>query len=370
MNVTTVIKKPILNIVIACLLLLAGSYANSVKRGRNEGTLSIPASNVMGTGNITGYTGIHGLLTGKKAEINSLVGAQIGIAGILQFNAQTSFINFQRFGPTEMHLQITMPGNDKIRFFGLGILADLFLSTSIDTIGGDADITKPNYDPYPLASMVIDLDWIARPKQLPLKTYLYASLLDDAKLLYEFKQIAVRAGMEMKLYRHSLFVDAGVALYKERNPGPGISASFNQMYGWIGPGIRYRFLRRFSLLGNLRWTFFTDTEQRGSLDPEKLSMTIKLEAPLIIRETNTEAIRTLVFVEKKKKEEVTEQFSTEAQKEKNLLGKFKNVLLELDEGEGTFDYQKEQENLILRREEIKRNMEKIEELLKDDEKNE
>ncbi len=344
-------------------------FAQTVKRGRNEGTFYIPASNVMGNGNITTYIDMSGILSSTEVEATNSVGASIGIAEILQFSAQTSFINFQRFGPTEIHLHATLPGNDKVRFFGVGAIADLYLSTSIDTLDTEADVTKPNYNPYPLATVIMDLDWLAKPKKLPLKTYLSASLLDNPKLLFEYKQLAFKTGLEWKMYKHSMFVDIGLGMYKVRNAEPDTDTRFNQMYGWVSPGARYRIFNRFSILGNVRWTFFRNIDNTGSLNPEKLSIAVKFEAPILFKETNTEAIRTLVFMEKVKKEKKPEQeqLTKDIKSEIDLLGKFDNSILDLKDEDETFNYDKEKDNLIKRREEIKNNMIEIENLLKEDE---
>ncbi len=341
-------------------------FSKSVKRVRNEGTFYLPASNVMGNGNISVYSQLKGRLTSKLLEAIAELGVGIGLAEILQFKIQTSFINFNELGPSEMHLQATLPGNDQLRFFGIAISSDLYLSTSIDTIDQEADITKPKYNPYLLASIIVDLDLVSRINQFPIKIYTLASLLDNPRLLFEYKQLALKGGFELKMLKNSMFVDGGIGLYKERHAKGITRPKFDQIYGWISPGIRYRVLNRFSILGNFRWTIFRKTNRTGSLNPEKILFSLKFEAPIIFKETNTEAIRTLVFLEKIKKDNDKRLFSQDTKSKNMLLDKFESGIFDSKEKEETFDYKKEKKTIIKRREKVKAKMEEIEELLKDE----
>lgn len=359
-------KNKLIIFLLTIISLFHIDFAQTVKRSRNEGTINIPASNVMGNGNLTAYADLGGIITSEELEANACIGAGIGIAEILQFNVQTSFINFSRFGPTEGHLQATIPGNDRLRFFGFAFSGDLYLSTSLDTLDPDADVTKPEYNPYPLLSMIADFDFMSRPKQLPFKTYISASLADNPRLLFEYKQIAIKLGSEWKMYQHSIFIDAGFGLYKEKRNKQLIKAKYDQKYVWISPGGRYRFGKRFSLLGNVRWTLYRDIKKNSSLNPERISLSVKFEAPILFKETNTEAIRTLVFMEKSRKEEAPKQLSKSIESENDLLNKFEKILHDLEEEEETFDYKKEKDELIKRREEVEEKMEEIEKLLLED----
>lgn len=366
--------KFILLLTVIVTVSLNGFAQQTVKRGRNEGTRFIPASNVMGNGNITAYADLGGMLSSNAIEGNAEVGAGIGIAGLLQFNIQTSFINFSRFGPTEAHLQATLPGNNRLRFFGLALVGDLFLSTSLDTIDETADITKPEYNPYPLFSAIVDLDWLARPKQLPIKTYLSLGLADNPRFLYEYKQVAIKSGIELKMYQHSLFFDVGVGMFKEKHTELLVKPKYDQKYIWISPGGRYRLRNRFSLLANFRFTVYRDiNENKGnnSLNLlDWLSLNVKFEAPIIFRETDPEAIRTMVFIEKKKVEKETEQFTQGTEFEKEINTKFEKTLSDLKDEDETFDYKKEKDHLLKRREQVEAIMEEIEDMLKEEKEEE
>lgn len=357
-------------LIITCLLLLNTVFAQTVKRSRNEGTMYIPSSNVMGNGNIIAFADINGILTNTEtySEVGTSfqIGAGIGIAELLQFTAMTSFVNFQKLGPTEAHLQVTLPGNDRLRFFGFAIIGDLYLSTSLDTLNEDADKTKPEYNPYPLLSTIVDFDWMSRPKQLPIKTYISVSLADKPSLLFEYNQIAIKSGVEWKMYKHSLFLEAGVNMFKEKNPPNTHDARFDQNYGWISPGGRYRIRNRFSIMGNLKIRLFANTSVNSSLKPESIILNIKFEAPIVFRESDAEAIRTLVFVEKNKKGNLSKQYSDDQELDNSLMGKFQKTLQSLDEEDETFDYTKEEDDLVKRRKEVEKKMEDIEKLLEED----
>lgn len=343
----------------------------TVKRGRNEGTLFIPASNVMGNGNITAYADLGGNLSTNALEGNADCGATIGIAGLLQFNIQTSFINFSRIGPTEAHLQLTLPGNNRLRFAGFALIGDLFLSTSLDTIDETADATKPEYNPYPLFSLIADLDWLARPKKLPIKSYVSFSLADNPRFLYEYKQIAAKSGIELKMYQHSIFFDIGVGMFKEKHSKLLEKPKYDQKYVWISPGGRYRLRNRFSLLANFRCTVYRDIDEdkrNNSLNQLNwLSLQVKFEAPILFRETDSEAIRTMVFIEKRKAEKEALRYSEGTDFKKTINNKLEQTLSDLKEEDETFDYKKEKEDLLKRREQIETIMEEIEELLKEEE---
>jgi hypothetical protein len=349
-------------LILACVL-----AAQTVKRGRNEGTVHIPASNVMGNGNITAYADLGAGLYDDRLEAGTRVGAAIGIAELLQFTVQTSFINFNRLGPTEAHLQATLPGNDRLRFFGFGVRGDLYLSTSLDTISAGADATKPEYNPYPLFSIIADLDFLARPKKTPIKSYLYVSLCDNPRFLFEYNQFAAKTGLELKMYQHSVFCDAGVALYKQKKGIPPAKTSYDQYYFWISPGARYRLKNRFSIMGNLQLTLYPHINAQSSFKPERLQLVVKFEAPIAFRETDAEAIRTIVFMEKRKDEIQASEKTGAISSENAIITKFEKTMADLNKEDETFDYTREENELIRRREAVEGVMEKIEKLLKEDE---
>ncbi len=169
------------------------------------------------------------------------------------------------------------------------------------------------------------------------------------------------------MYEHSIFFDAGVGLFKEKKKN-AIDPKYNQYYGWISPGGRYRLKNRFSIIGNFRLSMFPNVNKYGSVNPELFSLTVKFEAPIIFKETDTEAIRTLVFMEKKKEGKKEEQYSKDFESDTNVLNKFEKTMADLDTEVETFDYKKEKDELIRRREKVESMMEEIEKLLKEENK--
>ena len=184
---------------IALLLLFGVSCIYSkeksdIYRGRSEGTFYISASNVAGNGNIFLYGGSSIAITDTRLTSFSPIGGLVGLTGLMQISGEVSFVDFNSIGPIEAHLQITTPKNGRLRFFGIAIMGDLYLSSSLDTLSSSADTTKPEFNSYLLGSAVIDFDWIARKRRAPIKNYLSLSFCDDSKLLFEYKQISFKGG--------------------------------------------------------------------------------------------------------------------------------------------------------------------------------
>jgi hypothetical protein len=351
---------------VACsivLLLFLLAPCQNVKRGRDEGTSSIPGSNVMGNGNITAFVGGGASYSLEGFSPFPAVGAQVGITDIMELSGRFVPWTKRGIGPIEAHLQITTPANDKLRFFGFALFADLFFSTLKDTQSQTNAKEKPEYNTYPSASLVADLDWLAFKKWLPLKTYLKIGLADNPDLLFKYDQIAASSAIEWKAYQHSLFVNAGIAAYKEKasKNRPG-DASYAQRYAWIEPGGRYRFFSRFSLIGSVKISLYQDIKERDKspLNPELFNVSLRVEAPVFFRETNAEAIRTLVFLEQRKEKKSETAVAASMTSGQSLL----NNLGTLDETDtlGSFDYSQEREELIKRREETQRKMSEIEKL--------
>jgi hypothetical protein len=342
--------------------------SGSVKRGRNEGTLAIGPSNVIGNGNITAYADITSGYSTQAIRFDPAIGGTIGAGGIIQLSGQVIPLGTKGMGPMEAHLQITYPGNDLMRFFGLAINGDLFLSTSVDTISPSANADRPDYMPSLMPSLVMDADWLSLNKRLPLKTYLYAGMADNPQLLYRYNQIALKAGIEWKMYQHSIFVDGGCGLYKEtankltRNVA---DTRYEQYCGWIQPGGRYRLLNRFSILGGVRMALYKKQKAAFPLEPDLFAVSLRLEAPLYYRETNTEAIRTLVFVEQEKEKKQAAD-SAMARTEGDYFSTTFKLNIPGDKGAAeTFDYAKEKQDLIKEREEIQEKMDEIEKILEE-----
>jgi hypothetical protein len=355
--------------ILAVLLLNCAAIAQTVKRCRNEGTLGCAASNVMGGSNITAFART---VSGTGADgfyLSPIVGGKIGVADILQMNVQTIIpLNAISLGSSEAHLQLTTPFNDRLRLIGIALSADLYLSTTIDTLSLTASEDKPLYNPYMLASLITDLDWISLWKNLPLKTYITLGMADNPDVLYRYEQVAVNCGFEWKMYQHSAFFDAGLGLYKEKGHRLNrnvADATYAQRYVWIEPGGRYRLLHRFSLMAAIRFPMYEKLKRENPIVPEPIRVSVHMEVPIFFRETNTEAIRTLVFMEKKKKEKRRSQKMAGVSRESDVVSKLNTAFEDLDSGGVSFDNNKQTEELKKKREEIQGKMDAIEKLFEE-----
>jgi|WetSurMetagenome_2_1015567.scaffolds.fasta_scaffold00479_19 hypothetical protein len=342
------------------LLALASAWPQTVRRGRDEGTSSIPASNVMGNGNFTLSLGGGGEYRLLGYSVYPEVGARVGITDIMELSG--GFVPWLSggLGPIETRLQFTTPANDKLRFFGAALFVELFLSTRQDTGRPGASKSRPEYNSYPAASLVADFDWLAVQKRLPLKTYLKVGLVDNPDLLVRYDQLAVLAAAEWKGMAHSLFINAGLALYREKASKTAAGdASYGQRYAWIEPGGRLRLFSRFSLVGSIRTTLYRALKDDNPLDPELFGVSLRFEAPVYLRETNAEAIRTLVLLGHAGETTGDSAPPPAAMVVRNIVGAVGDTLDTL----GSFDFIKEREALLLQRADTQRKMAEIEKLL-------
>jgi hypothetical protein len=335
----------------------------TVKRGRNEGTLSVPASNVMGNGNINLFIASDARYSLQGFMFDPVLGGQIGISDMMQLTGQFIPVSKSFIGPVEAHLQITTPGNDKLRLFGIALSGDLFLSSSQDTMSSTAQADKPEYNPYLFPSLIADFDWLALWKFVPFKMYLSLGMVDNVDLLIKYDQIALRSGLEWKMFQHSAFACAGAGFYKEKSSrtGPG-DATYKQSYFWIEPGGRYRLFGRFSIIGSAKLTLFENAKEKNPFQPELLKITIKAEAPLLFRETNTEAIRTLIFMERKK-EKKSDSFEKRVANGKNLINDMSSSLMGPQDSLETSDLDLK-DSMKKRREETQKKMDEVEALFR------
>jgi hypothetical protein len=335
-----------------------------VKRGRNEGTFNIPASNVVGNGNILAGAAFAGSINGSGVRLDPGGFLAVGITDIMQLSGRMALTNFKSIGGTEAHFQLTMPGNEHLRFFGAAISGDLYLSTEMDTLSGAATSGRPEYHAYVRPSLIADLDWIARFKQLPLKTYLMLGMADNPDLLFLYSQLSVRMGLELKLNRNSYSVDFGAGFYRERARAQtdfAGDATFRQQRLWVEPAVRYRLFDRFSILGAVRILLLQRVKNERPLEPSYVRLSLALEAPILYKETTTEAIRTMVFVEREKVRQTSVLDSSAGiapETKSNLDLEVKKLDLDVEEGES-------EEDVLKRREEIQKKMDEIEKLLED-----
>jgi hypothetical protein len=335
----------------------------TVKRGRDEATISVPASNVMGNGNIDLFVASDARYSLSGFAFDPVIGGRIGISDLMQLTGQFIPIAKSALGPVEAHLQITSLDNDKLRFFGAALSADLFLSSAQDTMSQSAQANKPQYNPYLAASIIADLDWPALWKPLPIKTYAYFGMVDNADLLPRYDQLALRAAIEWKMFQHSAFACLGAGFYKEKSGRTKpADASYGQNYVWIEPGGRYRLFGMLSLMGSVKMALFENAKAKDPFQPELFKVTLKAEVPILFRETNTEAIRTLVFIERKK-EKSSDAFEKKVASGKSIINGMSASLMGEKDSVDASDIDVK-EAIVKRREETQKKMDEVEDLFK------
>jgi hypothetical protein len=340
------------------------AFGQTVKRSRNEGTTSIAASNVLGNGNISAFLSSYARYSLDGLVFEPAIGGIVGISDIMQLAGQ--FIPFIKngLGPVEAHLTLTPPGNNKLRFFGVALSGDLYLSSKQDTVTQTSGSDKPEYNPYIFPSIIIDADWLSVYRFLPLKMYLAVSMMDNSDLCAAYDQIAVKGGLEWKAYQHSAFVSTGIGFYREKRTriSPG-DETYAQKYLWVEPGGRYRLWGRLSLVGAIKLTLYQSLKSVNPVCPELFNASCRVEAPILFKETNTEAIRTLIFMERRK-EKHGDAIEQKIASGKSLFDEVSVTgVATADSGE-SFDLVKEKADMIKRREETQKKIDEIEQVFR------
>jgi hypothetical protein len=355
--------KTVVRLLVVSLLLHTGLFGQSaLKRGRNEGTMNIPASNAIGNGNITVYPGGIGSYGTIGAFVDPTFGICVGIANIMQISGKIAVKNFKGLGTSEAHMQLTTPGNDRLRFFGCALSGDLYLTTAIDTISASATSGKPEYSSFMLPSLIVDFDWLALLKTIPLKTYLAAGMADEPDLLFRYQQISLKTGIEWKMYQSSGFIDIGAGFYKEKGKGVFTGDdTYNQRTVWFAPGIRYRFFGAYSLLGSLRITGYQVLKDKNPLPTSLIRAAAVMDIPLLFKETNTEAIRTLVLMEhekEQKKDNITRNIEQGKQVDNNIGNDLNSLNLKSEIPDSS-----QEKDALQKREAIQQKLDDLEKLL-------
>jgi hypothetical protein len=356
-------QKKLIKAVICLLLIFFITECQTVKRGRNEGTMNIPASNVTGNGNLdvmlesaTGYSRNDGFVFAPA------IGAQIGFSNMMQLSGRFVPITKTGLGPIEAHLQITTPDNDNLRLLGVALRADIFLSNTQDTLSATTQNDKPEYNPYLLPSLIIDADWLAVFPSIPVKTYICAGMADNVELLSRYNELYLKAAFEWKTCQHSLYVAGGGGFYQEKQTKTTPEdKSYKQNYFWVEPGARYRLWNRISLLGAIKLAIFKHVKENDPLEPELFNFSIRMEVPILYKETNTEAIRTLIFM-KTIKGKQPDSLDKKISAGKTLLKDVNASLLGLQDSTEKSDALEEKEEIKKRREDTQKKMDEIEKL--------
>jgi hypothetical protein len=229
------------------------------------------------------------------------LGGIIGLANFLHLEVSGIPWDGEKLGASTARLQLTLPGNDNLRVFGLGLGLNATLSTEEDIYSRGA--TTPGFDPLLFLTVMADLDWIKVLPSLPLKFYLNYASLDDYRLAHAYTQHRIAFAAEYKGSRKGYWARLSTQLYRPLatrfNPDPGKSflAPFFEL------GIGYR-----TMVGN-RLTFTAEASldpihpisfySREAARPPRIS--VGFQAPLVYNETGAEAIRALIFNDEERK---------------------------------------------------------------------
>jgi hypothetical protein len=284
-----------------------GTVFGQIKRSRAEGMPDVAASNTIGFGNI--WLRSHMSFSARSNEelfVEPYLAAGLGLShnmslfvGAVPFEGGFK----QVIGKGDVHLKLTLPFNDNLRFLGVAVQGDMVFSTEQDTTSVGQSSDRPAFTPRPGVTVMCDIDLIKLIKALPFKLYVNASLIDNDRLLARYSQVSLRGGLEYKGPRHSIFIGGRYGLYKKlsRNREESERARFDRKVIYVTPGVRYRLFSRFSVVGSARFPVLTNIPDTSTtLYYEKFGIRLGLEFPLFFRETNTEAIRGMIFLERRK----------------------------------------------------------------------
>jgi hypothetical protein len=312
--------------------LLAHSVMAAQMRSRAEGVPGVMASNTVGLGDIWVTAGMSSYFrirpvandvlsktvdsvyrddfrrlygSGNKLRRDLLlvpdVGAAIGLANFLHLELEGVPWDGEKLGATTARLKFTMPGNDNLRVFGLGMSLNATLSTEEDIYSRGE--TTPGFDPLLYFSVMADVDWIKIRPSLPVKVYLNYSGLDDYRLAHAYTQHQLRFAAEYKGYRKGYYLRGSAMLYKPLatnfNPNPSgeyLPALFELGFGYRAViGDRITFSADVSLDPVNPISFYSKVASK----PPKIQ--VGFTAPLVYNETRAEAIRALIFNEEQRK---------------------------------------------------------------------
>ncbi|MFP4520727.1 MAG: hypothetical protein ACLFQK_01145 [Fibrobacterota bacterium] len=357
------------------MLITIFSTVSGQKRSRAESIYLLRSSNTPGFGNIWGRTTFRSYQTSDGTLfIEPYVEGKIGLSGNLSIAA--GMVPFEKgvIGKSEIHAKLTLPENDNLRIFGAGVTADLILLTEEDTLSLLQGPDRPSYNPVVGYTLCFDADLIKKYPAMPLKFYLNISNIDKDRDLLRYDQISLRSGLEYKGERHSYYLSGGAGLYREKltRLGPA-KDSYGEMTVYAGTGVRFRpfshwFLERINFNVSGKGLLYSKLDQ---LSPDKWGIEFSIEMPVFHRETNAEAVRSLIFLRNRKaiesagKRGEKSSSSQSGRSLREIISAADKVNREkLGDLLGEKDPLKEREKEIIeRRKKIDEEMEEIEELL-------
>lgn len=345
----------------ACVLMAAIDLYADLKRSRTEDLVDVRASNTEGFSNI--WVGLDlpvELRDSNAIFVEPRLCGRVGLASLLHLSGSTGIPKGRTLGTTEVHAQITLPGNDRLRFVGLGASGDMLLTI----VANPGDLT-PAFHPYLGFTLIADVDLIAKLPWLPLKFYANLTNLGAENIMLHFAPLSALGGMEYKGSRHSLFAGGQIMLLKQNQilGQPPPSKKYDQVLFYVFPGLRYRFSDRISLVGRARLLLLSVGD--SPLLPQRtIGVSVSADMPLLFKDTDSEALRSLIFMERKRK---ALHASTKANPaaSQGRLGAFlpSDSLGDPQARQRSEDYFKQREELQKSRQKALDDMKKIEEML-------
>jgi hypothetical protein len=210
-----------------------------------------------------------------------------------------------------------------------------------------------------------DIDLIKKLPWLPLKLYLNVSNLDDERIMLYYDAINIKGGLEFKGMRNSYFASAILGFYKERVQESSTTGNevYNNALIALIPGMRWRFRDNMSLVGRAK-VMLPVAGEGVHLPKKMIGFSIQWEMPLFFKDTDAEAIRALIYMDRKKT-----KIKQAADKNPTRGNAISTVVSDSTAGDSEaikwmeMDYFKRQEELKKRRKQAIEDMKKLEDMI-------
>ncbi|MBF0432288.1 MAG: hypothetical protein HQK83_13470 [Fibrobacteria bacterium] len=317
-----------------CLFLQQLGLAKDI-RSRSESIFGMFATNTVGLGNIFISGGfqtyfqtsviapevidslVHSSLTD---ELHNLVGnddsfskrdyyltpyvnAVVGLTSFMHLEVSSIPWNGQKIGVTSAVLKMTLPGNDNLRVIGFAGTANVTLSTEENVVNSQKE--TPSFDPVISFSVLADADLIKWYPAFPAKLYLNYANFDDVRFHNYYNQHKVSVGFEYKGEKESYYLKSGLAVYLEKSEELSATVNLDGSTGitHFGGGYRKRFVGIHPFTINVDFEFDL-LSPFGFLDDvlhKSPLLSFNIQTPVFYKETNTEALRSLMYAEQARK---------------------------------------------------------------------
>ncbi len=322
------------------ILLILAIFGQNIqakgKRSRGEGIPAVSASNTVGTGNIwfesagksymqTGKLNLAELqnvpdkkyypsltsrldtnysLTKKDLLLAPQINGTIGLTGFMHIEGTSIPWDGDKIGITTGSIKLTLPNNDNLRIFGAGLMLNVTLSTEENSYTVLEE--TPAFDPLISYTLIGDIDLIKYNPTMPFKLYFNYSNADNFRFYYLYSQHNFKLAFEYKGENKSIYSRFGMALYKEKensknpNPNPDFIPPLFEM----GIGFKKYFDKAFpfSLYADIQFDPLNPIKFLSSELRKPIQIEMGIKIPIFYKETNAEALRSLIFTEQNRLE--------------------------------------------------------------------